>query len=175
MTPKTSFFPRPAPCSASAMCETIRVVLDFDFPAEHPFEVRLQRLAVHANRVGIFQQAGARRDGAGRADAERMRRAPDAGGQFVMQPLDAVQDVGVTLFLLRLHALAEKLLPLGIQNNAFNLRAAEVYADAKHDFKSSAMTAIRSFCYASYEVLGLDAAPFSVEVFGDEPPMTLVR
>jgi hypothetical protein len=42
---------------------------------------------------------------------------------------------------LRLHALAEKLLPLGIQHNAFNLRAAEIYAGAKHVFKSSAMTA----------------------------------
>ena len=91
--------------------ETIGVVLDLNFPAENPFEVRLQRLAVHANRVGIFQQAGARRDGPGRADAERMRRALNVGGQFVMQSLDAVQDVGITLFLLRLHALAEKSLP----------------------------------------------------------------
>jgi hypothetical protein len=30
---------------------------------------------------------------------------------------------------------------LFVQNNAFNLRAAEVYADAIHDFKSSAMAA----------------------------------
>ena len=105
-----------------------------------PFQLRFQWLAVHAKRVGIFQKAGARRNGPGRADAERMRRALDAGNQFVIQPFDPVQDVGVTLFLLRLHALAEKFLALGIQNNAFNLRAAEVYADAKHVFKSSAMT-----------------------------------
>jgi hypothetical protein len=68
-----------------------------------------------------------------------MRRALNAGNQFVIQPFDPVQDVGVTLFLLRLHALAEKACRvealaktdrLFIQNNAFNLRAAEVYADA---------------------------------------------
>jgi len=53
-------------------------------------------------------------------------------GQFVIQPLDTVQDVGITLFLLRLHALAEKLLAFGIQGDAFNLGAAEVYANAKH-------------------------------------------
>jgi hypothetical protein len=32
--------------------------LNLNFPAENPFEVRFQRLAVHAERVGIFQQAG---------------------------------------------------------------------------------------------------------------------
>jgi hypothetical protein len=55
-----------------------------------------------------------------------------------MQSLDAVQDVGITLFLLRIHALAKKLATGCVQHNAFNLGAAEVYADAKHVFKSSA-------------------------------------
>jgi hypothetical protein len=40
--------------------------------------------------------------------------------------------VGVTFFLLRIYALAEKFLAPGIENNPFDLRAAEVYADAKH-------------------------------------------
>ena len=121
--------------------ETIGVILHFHFPAEKLFEVRLHRLAVHADGVGIFQPAGARRDGAGGADAESMRRVLDGGGQFIMQSLDPPQNVGVTPCLLRIHALAEKFLAWGIQNNAFNFRAAEVYADAKHVFKSSAMAA----------------------------------
>ena len=35
--------------------------------------------------------------------------------------------------------------------------------------------AIRSSCYASYEVLGFNAAPFGVKVFGDEPPVAVMR
>jgi len=38
--------------------EAVGIVLNLNFPAENPFEVRFQRLAVHAERVGIFQQAG---------------------------------------------------------------------------------------------------------------------
>ena len=53
--------------------------------------------------------------------------------------------------------------------------AARVHADEKHVFKSSAMATIYSSCYASYQVLGFDATPFGVEVFGDETPMTMVR
>jgi hypothetical protein len=86
-----------------------------------------------------------------------MRHALNAGGQFVIQSFDPVQDVGVTLFLLRFHALAENLFPLGIQDNAFNLRAAEVYANAKHGYKSSAMTANDSsaqLCSADILVCG---------------------
>ena len=40
--------------------ETIRVVLNLNFPAEQRLQVRLHRLAVHADGVGVFQQAGAR-------------------------------------------------------------------------------------------------------------------
>jgi len=70
-----------------------------------------------------------------------MRRALNAGNQFVIQPFDPVQDVGVTLFLLRLHALSEKTCHvealaktdrLFVQHNGFNLGPAQVYADAKH-------------------------------------------
>src|SRR5258708_7592437 len=52
-----------------------------------------------------------------------------------MHRLEPAQDVGVTLFPFRVHALAEKLLALPVQDNAFNLRAAEVNADAKHIFQ----------------------------------------
>jgi hypothetical protein len=53
-------------------------------------------------------------------------------GQFVVKFLDAVQDVAITEFPLRLDALAENFFSTFVENNAFNLRAAEVNADAKH-------------------------------------------
>ena len=43
-----------------------------------------------------------------------------------------LSDVAAAFFLLRLHALAKKFAAGGVQNNAFNFCAAEVYADAKH-------------------------------------------
>jgi hypothetical protein len=52
--------------------------------------------------------------------------------EVIMQLFDAIQDVGITFFLLCIHSLAEKFPAIRIQNNAFNLRTAKVYADAKH-------------------------------------------
>ena len=112
--------------------KAIRVVLNLNFPVEDPLQVGLYRLAVHADGIGIFLQPGSRRDGSGRPHAERVGRIPDVGGQFIVQPLDAVENVPVAVFLLGIHALAEKLLAGGVQDNAFNLGAAEVNADAKH-------------------------------------------
>ena len=51
-----------------------------------------------------------------------------------MQRFDSVQNVLISFFLLRLDALTEKFLSLFIEDDAFNLRAAEVYADAIHYF-----------------------------------------
>ena len=112
--------------------ETIRVVLDFYFMPENFFQIGFYRLADQAKRVGIFHQPGARRNDAGRADAERVWLMFNLRGQLVVKFLDAVQDVAIAEFPLRLDALAKKFPALFVENNAFNLRAAEVYADAKH-------------------------------------------
>jgi hypothetical protein len=73
-----------------------------------------------------------------------MRLTLNLRGQFVILILNAVQDRVITFLLLRLHALAEMFLALRIENNAFNLGPAKVYADAKHGFTSSEMPANNS-------------------------------
>jgi hypothetical protein len=56
----------------------------------------------------------------------------NGGSQVVVQRLDPVQDVKVAILLPGPNPLSRKFPPAFIQDDAFDLRAAQVYADSKH-------------------------------------------
>src|SRR5512140_2376545 len=56
----------------------------------------------------------------------------DVPGQLFVQFANPVQDVAVATLLLRVDALAENLPTAFVEANAFDLRAPQVDADAKH-------------------------------------------
>ena len=127
---KHQLFPLPRPVKRLGQCKTVGVVLNFNFAAEPPFEVGPQRPAVQADRVGIFQQTRARGNRPRRPDAERVRLAVEVSGEVVMERFDAVQDAVITQFLPGLDAFAVEFPALPVQDDAFNLGAAEINADA---------------------------------------------
>jgi hypothetical protein len=111
--------------------ETVRVVLDFDFAAQAPFEIGLKRLAIQAHGIGILEQSRAARNGPRRADAERVRRVMNGRGQFAVKTRDTLQNVRVAILLFRFDAFAKNFRALGVQDDAFDFGAAEVNADTE--------------------------------------------
>jgi hypothetical protein len=109
--------------------ETIRVILDFNFPAQEPFQIRTDWLMVQANRIRVFQQTRAPRDRARRANANSMRRVLNVIRPLDVKISDAIENVGVTALLLRAHALPEKFDAAFIENNPLDFRAAKVDAN----------------------------------------------
>src|SRR5215469_12728985 len=61
-----------------------------------------------------------------------MRGIADARGEGIVQRFDAIQNMSVTLLLFCIDAFAEKFRAIFTQHDAFDFRAAEIDADAKH-------------------------------------------
>ena len=61
-----------------------------------------------------------------------MRRILNVSGEVRVENVDATQDVGISTFLFRGDTFPIKFNTLSVQNDALNLGAAEINADAKH-------------------------------------------
>ncbi len=104
--------------------ETVGVVLNDDFSTQQSLEVLFERLIVQAERVRILHESGARRDGAGCANAKRVSLLLDLVKHQLIQLFDIVQDMFVAMFLFRRKALTEAFPVLVIENDAFDFGAA---------------------------------------------------
>jgi hypothetical protein len=111
--------------------EAVGVILDFHPAAQEAFKIRFDWLAIEANGIRILEQASARRYCPGRPDSESVRLFGKLTGKFIVECLDAIEDMTISVLGLGLDALPEKLLPLGIEDNPFELRSTQIHADSK--------------------------------------------
>ena len=109
--------------------ETVGIIGKPRRPPECALEVALQRASDQPCGVGVFDEAGGGRDSAGDADAYRWR-CPD----FLLDRADQVDD-RIDRFAIILcrrgHTVAKTYRSAGVYGGAFDLRAAEIDADAK--------------------------------------------
>ena len=125
MTPKTSVLPSARAQQRLGHGKAIGVVLDFDLRPSSASRSRFQGLAVHADGVGVFQEAGARGQGAWRAHAEGGGLTRHGGRQFVVQEFQPVQNMLVAVLAFGGNAFAEDLPAAGVEHHAFDFGAAQ--------------------------------------------------
>ena len=121
--------------------QAIGVVLQPYGPAERAREIAIQRATDEPGGVGVLDQAGGRRDGAGNADAD------GAGGADRLLEFGDERGDGGDLSVIvaggRGGALAIQLAPVGGERNDLQLSAAEVDADADRSRHLSPLAAAR--------------------------------
>ena len=109
---------------------------------QHRLEVLLEGLAIETGGIGILEEAGGRRDRARMADTDRQVLTPDGHLEASHYPRDRLQRRPVVA-LGRRHALARDEAGTLVHDDAFDLGAAQIDADA-HRYGRSTHTAAAS-------------------------------
>lgn len=108
--------------------EAVGVVRQAQRPLQQRLQVLLQRLAVEAGGVGVADQAGDRRQRAGRADADA---GPEADGALgVLNQAHDRPQRGLVVTLRRRHAASEAFTTVLVERDQLDLGATQVDADA---------------------------------------------
>lgn len=116
--------------------EAVGVVFDAEGALDEAFEVVMERVAVEAEGVGVFEEAGVGGEGAGGSDAEGVFGGASFVEDVAVEGGDAFEDGRISLFGQGGDAAADEDVAVGIEDCAFDLGAAEVDADAMgHEVK----------------------------------------